>query len=72
MALCLFQGIEEGSGTGAICKGCYEKVNPEGDSPVKGEMWNKAHESVKNQGRKMQIRAEKESEELPASVGTVV
>ena len=72
MALCLFQGIEEGSGTSAICKGCYDKVNPEGDSPVKGEMWNKAHESVKNQGRKMQIRAEKESEELPASVGTVV
>jgi hypothetical protein len=70
------QEVEEGHGSRALCKGCYDTIAPKDGTPNRKAMRASAKEAITQQGPRMrkyaQDRAQGEKTPPPPAVGTLV
>jgi hypothetical protein len=70
------QEVEEGHGSRALCKRCYDTIAPKDGAPNRKAMRASAKEAITQQGNRMrryaQDRAQGKKTPLPPAVGTLV
>jgi hypothetical protein len=70
------QEVEEGHGSRALCKGCYDTIAPKDGTPNRKAMRASAKEAITEQGNRMrkyaQERAQGKKTPPPPEVGTLV
>jgi hypothetical protein len=77
MAWCFHKSeeVEEGFGSKALCKGCYDLVAPKDGTPNRKAMRANAKEAMTQQGERMRKYAQERAQSaamVPVQVGTVV